>query len=479
MGIFDNLQRLFSASPPQGELKDPKPGELGMDGEAYQDVWLGGPDVNPMLSGQAKYPIYDEMRKTDPAVRSILLMFKLPILSAEWTCEPYSDSPEDKLVAECVEQQFGLGEHDKGWLSETWESSLGTALQFLDWGSMFEEIVWGDPFKWTPGEKGDKEDPGEETTVRAERLIRPILKLAPRKPATINEITTAKDGSLHSLSQDTLGARPIPGDKLVWYVNEREDNEWFGVSLLRAAFAPWRMKRALMIAAGIGFDRYAAGVPVIRYPAGSVEGQQKAELIGSRYRTHERAWITLPGAPPPQGDWDVSILSGNGSMADPIPLLRHLDEQIATAALQGFTRLGVTETGSRAVGEVLADPYYLAVQATARYIATQREKLLISRFVRVNFGDDTPMPKLLVSKITADNTAQVVEAIANLSGAGWNMADRDLQNMVRIRLGIPELPEGEPTKGEGAGLNPSPSDVAAIPEAAPPELPPADTTVEQ
>jgi len=467
MGLRDNLTRLFATAPPLGDLKPPKTGELGVDGEAFQDLYLGGSDTNPRLSGIAKYEVYDEMRKTDPAVRSILAMFKLPIMSAEWTCEPAADTPEDTLIAECCSQQFGLGEHDIGWMFETWESSLHAPLQYLDWGSMFEEIVWGDVFQWDPPEG-------------AARTIRPILKLAPRKPSSIREIETAKDGSLFSLAQDTIGARPIPGDKLVWYVLDREDGGWFGTSLLRAAYGAYTMKKAVQIASATSFDRFAAGIPLIRYPEGSDEAKRMADKIGDRYRSHERAWITLPGLPPPQGAWDVSILGGANSMADPIPLLRHFDEQIATAALQGFTRLGVTETGSRAVGEVLADPYYLAVQACARYIATQREKLLLARFVRVNFGDDALTPKLLVSKITSDNITQVIEAIANLSAAGWNLADRDLQNLVRVRLGVPELPEGEPTKGEGAGLGPVDAAMlppeAPAPDEAPPEAPAADTT---
>lgn len=457
MGIRESVTRLFAASPPTGDTKPPKGGETGVDGEAFQDLLIGGEDVNPALTGTAKYEVYEEMRRTDPAVRSILLMFKLPILSAEWSCEPASEDPEDILIAECCAQQFGLGEHDIGWMSETWESSLGQSLQFLDWGSMFEEIVWGDPFSWDPPEG-------------ASRTIRPIIKLGPRKPASIEVIETAKDGSLFSLTQQVEGAKTIPGDKVVWYINEREDGGWFGVSLLRAAYGPYRMKKAVQVSAATSFDRFAAGVPVIRYPANSTQGKRDADVIGERYRSHERAWISLPGMAPPQGDWDVSILSGNGSMADPVPLLRHYDEQIATAALQGFTRLGVTETGSRAVGEVLADPYYLAVQACARYVATQREKLLISRFVTVNFGEDAKLPKLLVSKITSDNIAQVVEAVANLSGAGWNLADRQLQNLVRVRLGLPELPEDQPTKGEGSAI-PPPSD-AIIPDA------PADIPIE-
>ena len=486
MGFWDNLNRAFDAQPPEKAEPEPKAGELGRDGEAYEDFRLGGPDINPEMSGRAKYQIYEEMRVTDPAIRSLLLMFKLPIQSATWSVEPASEAPEDAVIAEAVSQQFGLGEHEVGWMNVTWEQSLSMCLQYLDFGSMFEEIVWGEPFKWSYEADEDEKLPG------GERLIRPIAKLGIRKPQTIAEIESNPDGTLNYLLQEFQSLerqpKPIPGHKLIYYINEREDNGWFGTSIIRSAFGPWRLKKALLISAGIGYDRYAAGVPLIRYPAGGGDNaKRKADSIGFNYRTHERAWISLPGMAPPQGDWDVSILSGNGTIADPVPFLRHLDEQIATAALQGFTRLGVTETGSRAVGEVLADPYYLAVQAVARYVKTQREKYLIARFVRVNFGDDAKMPKVTVSKISADNIAQVVEAIANLSGASWNMSDRALQNLVRTRLGLPELPEEEPTRQEGGGLglggvasavNPAPVEEPAAPEE-PPAEPPAEPAADR
>jgi hypothetical protein len=434
MGFFD---RVFATK----ATTDPPSGEAGRDGVAASELELGGPDVNPLLSGTAKWPVYDEMRSSDAQVRATLWKMKLPIVGAQWSVEPASDSPEDVEIAEALEAQFGLGRYDSGWLNVSWRDSLQQAMLYLDYGCMFEEIVWGDVIDWTSREGG--------TT----RKIRPIRKLGPRKPATIADIQADAEGNLASLLQDLDGASKIPGEKIVWYVNEREDGHWWGVSLLRAMWPGWMLKKSLLQTSGIAYERYSAGVPVVRYPeSGGPAVKAKADAIGYNYRTHQRGWISLPGQPPPNGDWDVQIVGGASTIADPISLLNYYNQEIAAAALQEFSKLGTTETGSRAVGEVLADPFYLAVQAHAAYVSEQRQKMVVRPWVDVNFGAEYDTPNLLVPKIDADNTAAVIEAIERLNGAGWQWNDREIQDLMRQRLGLPEMPEDAPLEAEGADL---------------------------
>ena len=434
MGLYD---RMFGSSKRRKKdpIRNPDTGEYGADGDAYMDFEAGGPDINPELSGTAKYDVYDHMRFSDPAVRANLLMYKLPIVSAQWSCDPYDESPQAKLVAEACVRQFGIGIEDEGWLDVSWAESIRQALYFLDFGSMWEEIVWGDLIRWKP-------DDGPA------RSIRPIERLAPRFPRTI-ETVNASGGILHSIEQDIPHTRPIPGHKLVYYLSEREGANWFGTSMLRAMYGSWRLKRALMLSSGIAYDRYASGVPIIRHPPGE---EQKAKEIGRNYRVHERAYVTFEGPPPPQGGWDMEIKGGTGSVLDPVALLNFYDEQMALGGLTMFSKLGTTQTGARAVGEVLADPYYLAVTGVAGMLRDQRLKFVFRRFVDVNFGVDVPLPKLKLSKIEAKNTAAVLDAIESLSGSGWNMLYRELLDYVCEQLGIPSPPENHPLRAEGEGL---------------------------
>jgi hypothetical protein len=439
------LDRLFA------RRDEPPTGAAGVDGaNYYEEDWLGGPDINPELTGKAKYEVYREMWLTDPAVRSVEFMYKLPIRRATWTLEAASEEPDDARIRDCVADQFGLGTHSVGFLDQTWDESLGQALLYLRWGSMFEEIVWGEATQWQW--EGDAEP----------LTIRPIVQLGPRSPGSIEEIKV-EAGRLSWIKQDLPGANRIPGDKLAYYIFEREGGSWWGTSLYRAMYGPWRLKKALMVAAGVGWDRFSAGTPKVRYPKGGGEAaRRQANEIGRSLRLHERGYVTLEGSSIDAtggGGWDVEIMSGAHTLADPVPLLRTYDEQIALAGLQGFTRLGVTETGSRAVGEVLADPYYLAMEAIADDIADKRTQQIVRRFVDVNFGEQYEVPKLTASDITSTSVETLVDIIATLAPLGISLATPGVIEQIKDRLDIPieeEPVEGAPAQ-EGESVVPEPA----------------------
>lgn len=404
---------------------------FGVDGETYESygsMYAGGYDQNPILSGRNRFWLFNEMRRTDPMIKSLLWMFNLPIRAATWAFEPHSEDGEDQLIADACSWQFGTGK-EEGRLDLSWSQSTDQALLELAYGSMFEELIWGDVEWWTGADK-------------TSRPIKPLNRLAPRVPQSIVEIMDDPDtGLIVKIVQDLSGARPIPGEKLAWYVIEKEGRNWFGQSLIRPAYGPWKLKKALMISSGIAWDRFGAGVPKIRYPeGGGVVAEQKAERMGQNIRVHERAWVALEGPPPPAGGWDVDIMN-MGNMADPVNLLRHYDGMIAQAGLQMFARLGTTETGSRAVGDVLGEPFYMAAEAIAGDIAMARQKLAVRRFVDVNFGTDRPTPKLNVSKIQSKNIDKLSAAVANLAGAGLSFSDVDTQNNIRDAMELPQLPD--------------------------------------
>lgn len=404
----------------------------GRDGTGswYADVMTGGEDSNPELLGRMKYLVYDEMRLSDPAVRSLLWLFLLPIRSAEWSLVAAEHDQDGPAVAE-ARADFGrwnLGlEGYLGQLDLTWDEWTQQTLLAIAFGAMGEELVWNDVVVWR-----DKD--GDE------HLVRPLSRLAPRYPSTVSSIDVdPRTGAIRSIEQDLPDARPIPGEKLAWYVPDRSSSSLWGTSLLRAAYGPWRLKRGLQVASAIGWDRWALGIPVVRHPAGQ---EDKAQRIGEHMRVHERAWVTLEGPKPEHGgDWDVDLLNGAGTLMDPTPLLRSYDEQIAKAGLQQFSSLGTTHTGSRAVGEVLADPYYLAVQSLAKWLAQARMKYVLRRLWDENFGTEVPIPTLKVSKIQGRNIAVLARAIADLSTAGFVFTDRDTQNDLRDQMDLRHLPE--------------------------------------
>jgi hypothetical protein len=205
-------------------------------------------------------------------------------------------------------------------------------------------------------------------------------------------------------------------------------------------YGPWRLKKSLMIAAAIGWDRYSSGVPVVRYPKGAGSRAKREARGGGPQLPHPRTRLDHV-----RGHEGRRVGSRHHrrsqTLADPTPLINLYNEEMATAGLQIFTRLGSSHHGSRAVGEVLADPYYLAVQSYAKDIAAMRMRGPFRAFVDINFGTNVKVPILSVSKIQAKNMLVIAQAIQYLAAAGLNFTDRDTQNDLRDQMDLRHLPE--------------------------------------
>lgn len=429
--MFDHPERSFQQLP-AGDVLDPPTGEAGQDGDSWnQLISGGGPDINPELSGRLKFLEYDRMRKQDGTVKSLLWFLKLPIRGATWSLDPADETPEALAIRDCVAWNFGL-EDQAGVMPQSWDRQTSHLLTALDFGPAFAEIVWGDLRAWTDAD-GDQ------------HLIRPIVRLAPRMPQTIDRFDRNQDGSPKQLTQDVVGARPIPGEKLIYLTFDDEPGQWDGVSILRPAWFPWRLKRELMISAGIGWDRFSMGVPVVYHPD-TEQGEQKAAEIGRSVRTHQRAYVRLPvpqGGSKDDSEWGLEILNAASSLADPTSLIRLCAEQIFEAGMLQFARQGMGQTGARASAETQAEPYYIAVTALARELARERRRQELRAFVKVNFGEpaaDRWTPKLTVSRIQPRNVQVMSDAINLLSTAGFSFTDRDTQDDVRDLLGLTRLP---------------------------------------
>lgn len=437
--------RLFRAyqAAPSGDLNQPAAGEAGADGDSWLlDMLGGGPDVNPELTGLAKFRVYDEMRKTDATVKSTLMFRKLPIRAAHWGLNPRSKGDGlDLLIRDYCACNLGLAGED-GWLDLSWDETLQQALQMLEFGPSFEELVWGDIRSWRDAD-GD------------EHLVRPLVRLAPR-PATSIQRVKRDRGRIVEVRQSTPNTTPIPGEKVVYMVFEREGDRWDGVSLLRAAWGPWRLKKALMIAAGIGWDRFASGLPVVYHPD-TEEGVEKAKNIGRNVRQHERGYVHLPkqaGAAKEDADYILDIMGGAQTLADPVPLLRFFSEQIAEAGMQQAMRQGLGQTGARATAEAQIDPGFLAVQADAEYVRMERSRQVIRKLVEVNFGAEAAekrSPILTVSKIQARSVQVLADAISVLEPLGLVLVNQGTIDDVHEVLGLP-APDWDEEQLADAGI---------------------------
>lgn len=428
---------------PSGEAGSTGGGEAGAQSNSwYAEVIGGGPDVNPELTGSAKFRIFDEMALTDPTIKGLLQFWSLPIRAAVWGLNPRNETPIAQAIRDMVAWNVGL-EGELGEMDLSWRGQLGlTITAGLKCGPALEELVWADDVRTWRDADGDA------------HIVRPLARLAPRPARTIAKVVR-RNGIVTEVTQLIPGTQPIAADKLSYIVFDPDDTgRWEGSSMIRPAWAAWRMKKALQIAAGIGWDRFSSGLPVIYHPDNE-EAEQIAKTIGRKIRTNERAYVNLPTKGEsvdgkPSTEWFIELMNGAQTLADPTPLLKYFTEQESEAGLAQFSRLGQTGSGSRATAEVQIDPFFLGVQSVALDVARERERQVIRRIVEVNFGQEAAedhTPILTVSKIQAQSPFVIAQAISYLAPAGFTFTDRGVQNDMRELLGLALIPDAADAGG--------------------------------
>lgn len=428
-------------------------GRVGRDDEGWEGMRAAfgvgwDREVNPDFTGKARYARLDRMVMSDPVVNGAWMTLALPVVGSITTLRQRSTDPTDQFVAECTRRWLGLHEDDRDpWLVGGVDGVLWKAILSRLYGSItLERVAAEDVVTW-------RDDDGDD------HPIIPIEHVEARYPHTLDDYRRGPSEAqpLASVHQAGVkGSGRINGERLIHLVNAPHLAEFIGSSVLRPAYTPWKLKTRIIVAAAVGFERWAYGVPIIRGPNDQPATERRAQMIGENLRSHEASHVFFPGNRPENGTpgWDLEMLNGAGTLADAIPQLRHFDEQIVSTVLARFLMLGSTDSGSRAVGEVLAEPFYQALNVEAKRIARDLTRQLVQVFVRWNFGPDVDVPELVADTIQQRNLPIRGDFLANASAAGVDFTDRAAQDAIREMADLPPLPDDWTPTPRDEGLTP-------------------------
>lgn len=368
----------------------------------------------PELRWPLSIEIYDQMRRQDAQIRSVLRAVVLPILRTDWWIEPNGARDE---VVQLVAEDLNLPikgapptptrrTRDKF----SWNEHLRLALLMLPYGfSMFEQ----------------------EARIDEQGRAR-LKKLSLRPARTISSFNVSADGGLESIEQyghiETSGPVQIDVNRLVMYVYEREGGNWAGNSLLRPAYKNWLLKDRLLRINTMTIERNGLGIPI--YEA----GPEETDLTpGTTMAQDMRAGESAGGATP--NGSKIRLVTPEGALPDALPSIRYHDEQIARAVLAHFLNLG-TQTGSWALGSTFADFFTLSLQALAQQLADVATQHVIEDIVDWNWGESEPAPLIGFQEIGSQQQATAA-AIKLLADAGILLPDRSLEEAMRQTLGLP------------------------------------------
>jgi hypothetical protein len=381
--------------------------------------WWMVPDdeSTPELRWPASVGVYDQMRRQDAQVTSVLRAVTLPVRRTGWRVDPAGASDE---VAQFVATDLGLpinGEDEPPQTLRTrnrfsWHEHLQMALLMVVYGHMFFEQVY-----------------------RIESGKARLRKLAPRMPKSLSAINVASDGGLDSIQQyspqSTKIGSPfltIPVSRLVAYVHEREGGNWLGQSLLRPAYKNWLIKDRLLRVQAQTIERNGMGVPLYKGAENEASLDKGAELAQA-WRSGDSAGAAVPyGA-------DLILRGVEGNLPNADTAIRYQDEQIARAVLAHFLNLG-TQTGSWALGTTFADFFVFSLQTLAESVRDVANAHVVEDIVDINFGEDVPAPRIVFDEIGSKHAATAA-AIKLLIDSGALSADPGLEGYLRTAYGLP------------------------------------------
>jgi hypothetical protein len=391
--------------------------EIGYTQAPNYNWWLYENETTPELVWPQSIYVFDQMRRTDAQVGSVLRAVTETLLRTPWRIDPAGAKP---TVTKFVADDLGLpivGRKPKPppRLRDrfSWSEHLREALLMLPFGhSYFEQVYRVD-------ESGDRAH---------------LRKLALRPSKTIERIEVAPDGGLVSITQWWTNAdvRPqaIPVDRLVAYIHAKEGGNWLGTSILRNCYKNWLLKDRLLRVQAQTIERNGMGIPLyIAQEGATPDDLDKGLDMAKAWRAGEAAGSAVPfGA-------DLVLRGVEGTLPDAEPVVRYHDEQIARAVLAHFLNLG-TQTGSWALGTTFADFFTMSLQTLAEQIRDVATQHIVEDLVDINFGEDEPAPRLVFDEI-GSRQAATAQALKLLVDAGVIRPDQVLEDASRQQYGLP------------------------------------------
>ena len=380
---------------------------------------------------------FDKMRRSDAQVRMILNAIKNPIKSSKWEIDAESGTPEEEKIAEFLDWNwfhnpfvnFNL------WISE--------ALTYLDFGfsihekrfKVFEHPEFG--LVNILGGLGFRKQETIEQWIIDNNGLQGVRQLAYGD--------TVKDGN----TQDVF----IPADNLIINVNEREGDNYEGISLLRNIYGAWFRKQLYLKLNAIGMEKASIGIPLGIYPKGTESATDKAgfiEMLGN-FALNETTFITAPEG------YQVEIVKMDFDSDKIVQSIQYEDTQMSKSILFQFLEMGTRGgSGSFALGADQSDIALAAIQFIADGLCNQMNacnRLL----VKWNFGENVKdIPVMKCSGINAKSGKELADVIKQLTDGGVIRRDDKLEGHVRNQYNLPQASPDEEEEVLAPGVNPNP-----------------------
>jgi hypothetical protein len=317
--------------------------------EEYLNTFLNMPDG---------IDTYDQMRRSDAQITMLRNSIRNPILGANWFIEAVDDSEEEKLKKDFISyvlfEDMGYPDGSK---YKTWLEFVEEALSYLDFGFCIHEIV----------HKVVQNDPIWGNYIG-------LKDLGYRSQKTIYQWNLLSNGGIKNVWQQADGDLNsdafMDGKNLIVLSNNKEGDNYEGISLLRPIYGNYFRKNIYYRLQSTGVERGITGTPIGTMPQDKLNDSAQIDKfiqIMQRYTQNQSNYILKPHG------FELDVFSLNYDPAKLDSVIENENKNMAKAYLANFMELGLSGSGSYALGSDLSDIFLNGIQLYANKICDAKK----------------------------------------------------------------------------------------------------------
>lgn len=429
----------------------------GIPGTNLNGGTISGKEQNPRLTGRQWTLTAEDMLASDPIIRRSWALIKQTLLSAKWIFKAGVDGdPVSEELARFANEAFGFDGYS-GMMDMTWEEQLGYLLEFVPMGWRYAEELYC----------------CEPDSIGREKIF--LKRFADREPTSHQRWLTADGVTLEGVMQNMVGGvqpEPIPAGKMLLLTLNRTGSNFEGQGLLRPCWWWWSQKQRVANLMSIGVERWAIPTPKvvvdmeIAERSGFTQGEitamiQEAEAQARDYIAQEQGYLIENTAI----KFDSFGSQGQFNPDGALKVIQECDNQISQAFFAQFMNLGISDTGSRSVGEVHLSVFrracinYLDLVASAISGQDRRGGGTIGRLINWNYGriEATKLPKLTHMGLDNDELTDALNSLPALVQSQLLTPDDNLERAIRQRIGAGDLPTDATRTSQDRAIAQNPS----------------------
>jgi len=365
-------------------------------------------ETNYSLRGHAGVLVYDKMRRQDPTIKSILSVITSPLKGAQWTIRSQANDEDLKRQEMAATLYAYFWEYAPTLFSEF----LSNALTMLPFGFALFEKVW--------------------TTMEINGQLLQVLDLQFRPQVSITDI----DVKNRCVKQTTpTGTAEIPFDDCLFFVYDKEGNDYWGNSILRPCYHAYEMKKEQYEFWNVAGARQATGFLHAAVPRNMQKTSQEYKDLeaGGREIAANRSQMLI--APE---EVKVAYVVPNISADFYRTTINNLDMDIRNAALANFIGLGTANTGSYSVGDVQYKLFMQALSAISNLLEQVFTSQVLQPMTDVNFGPQEFYPELVCQDLDRDTVVSKLQLALQFIGMGVIKTTEKDEADIRYKLGLGE-----------------------------------------